>query len=256
MAMTALITGASSGIGKELALVHAAAGGDAVLVARSGDALQELQHTIEERHGTAAEVIPVDLTEDGAPERLQETVAARDLRVDLLVNNAGFGGRGLHHQRPLEDEMAMIRLNVGALTALTRLYLPEMVGRGSGRVMNVASTAGFFPGPLQAVYFATKAYVISYSRALATELAGTGVTVTALCPGATRTAFLSTAGLQGTMMERMAVPPERVARYGYRAMMSGKAVAVEGLMNKLSAFSRRLIPLSLAAAAVRRMHRR
>ncbi len=255
MGTLALITGASSGIGRELALVHAAAGGDCVLVARREDELRTLASEIEGRHGVRAHVVVADLTDDGAPQRLHDEVAARGLQVDYLVNNAGFGGRGLHHERPPGTELAMIGLNVGALTALTRAYLPEMVARGSGRIMNVASTAAFFPGPLQAVYYATKAYVLSYSRAIAIELEGTGVTVTAVCPGPTRTGFLATADLDDTLLARLAVPAVRVARSGYRAMLAGRTVAVIGWSNKLMAFSRRLAPAGLTARIVRLMQR-
>lgn len=255
MGKLALITGASSGIGRELALVHAAAGGDCVLVARREDELRALAEEIEGRHGVRGYVIASDLTDDGAPQRLRDEVADRGLRVDYLVNNAGFGGRGMHHERPLEVELAMIRLNVEALTALTRLYLPEMTGRGSGRIMNVASTAAFFPGPLQAVYYATKAYVLSYSQAVAVELEGTGVTVTALCPGPTRTEFFSNADLGGTLLSRLAVPADRVARSGYRAMLAGRTVAVVGWSNKIMAFSRRLAPAGVAARIARLMQR-
>lgn len=230
---TALITGASSGIGAEFARVHASKGGDLVLVARRADRLNELKTELEKAFGVHVTVLAKDLSQPAAGEELVRDLKAQGIQVDYLINNAGFGGRGLFHERDWERDRAMILVNVFALTTLTRLLLPEMVQRQHGRILNVASTAGFLPGPLQAVYYATKAYVLSFSEALVNELAGTGVTVTVLCPGATETEFAGQAGVGETLaFKRGTVPPREVAAYGYAAMLKGTPVAVHGATNK------------------------
>lgn len=234
MAETALITGASSGIGSELARVHASRGGDLVLVARRRERLEELARQLTQQFGVRSEVIAADLALASAPNEIEREIGARSLRIDFLINNAGFGGHGLFHQRAWEKDRDMILVNVLALTALTRLLLPGMIERGHGRIMNVASTAAFLPGPLQAVYYATKAYVASFSEALANELTGTGVSVTALCPGATETEFAAEADLTGTLAFKLGVVSAKdVATYGYDAMLRGKRLAVYGTANKL-----------------------
>jgi len=230
---TALITGASSGIGAEFARVHASKGGDVVLVARRADRLNELKTELEKTFSVRVTVIAKDLSQPGAGEELVGELKTRGIEVDDLINNAGFGGRGLFHERAWEKDRAMIFVNVVALTTLTRLLLPAMVQRGRGRILNVASTAGFLPGPLQAVYYATKAFVVSFSEALANELAGTGVTVTVLCPGATETEFAGQAGVTETLaFKRGTVPAKDVATYGYAAMLKGTPVTVHGATNK------------------------
>lgn len=242
----ALITGASSGIGLELAHIHAEAKGDVILVARSKDKLEALGQELENKHGIKAHIFVSDLSKDQAAEQLYADVKAAGLEVDYLVNNAGFGGHGLFHERDWTKDNEMIALNIRALTALTRAFLPDMVARKSGRVLNVASMAGFLPGPLQAVYYATKAYVVSFSQAINNELGGTGVTVTALCPGATDTGFLDVADLGGTSMKDMLVPARPVADVGYKAMLRAKPIAIPGFMNKLLAHVViRLLPKNL-----------
>jgi short-subunit dehydrogenase len=234
MAETALITGASSGIGLELARIHASRGGNLVIVARRRERLDELAGELEKQFGIRSTVLAKDLSLPSAPEEIQREVETRNLEIDFLINNAGFGGHGLFHQRAWEKDRDMIQVNVLALTALTRLLLPGMIERGRGRIMNVASTAAFLPGPLQAVYYATKAYVVSFSEALANELRGTGVTVTALCPGATETEFAAEANLADTPAFKIGVvSAESVAKYGYEAMLKGKRLAVHGVANKL-----------------------
>ncbi|MEA2565364.1 MAG: uncharacterized protein QOD49_541, partial [Actinomycetota bacterium] len=187
----ALVTGASGGIGEELARILARHGYDLVLVARSADKLAALAERLELDHGIQVRAIAKDLARPDAAAEIHEWLAAEGLTVDVLVNNAGMGLLGKFAEIGIEGDVEMLRLNVEAPTLLTRLLLPSMLERGSGRILNLASTAGFQPGPLMAVYYATKAYVLSFSEALANEVAGTGVTVTALCPGPTETGFSS-----------------------------------------------------------------
>lgn len=252
---TALITGASGGIGMELAKVFARHGHSLVLVARSQDKLRQLAGELESSFGVQALVIALDLAAPGAPASLYAQLQQRQVTVDYLVNNAGFGHFGFFGQTEWEKEEQMIHLNVMALTDLTRLFLPPMVARGKGKILNVASVAAFVPGPLMAVYFATKAYVLSFSEAIANELQGTGVEVTALCPGPTDSGFAGAAAAQDSDMfaRSKLASSQQVAEYGYQAMMSGKRVAVHGLLNKLTVFSARLAPRRLVTALVRRM---
>ena len=231
---TALVTGASGGIGAELARIHAERGGDLVVVARRQGRLDELKTELEKAHGITIHVLPKDLTQADAPQQIHDKLQSRGVQVDYLINNAGFGNRGLFHEQDWAQNEAMIKLNILALTALTRAFLPRMIDRGGGRILNVAAMAGFVPGPLQAVYYASKAYVISLSEALANELAGTGVTVTVLCPGPTETEFTRRAEMKGVrLLERMA-SPRQVAQTGYDAMLKGKTVVVPGPLSKIT----------------------
>lgn len=224
---TALITGASSGIGTEFARLQAAAGGDMVLVARSSDKLNALKAELEAAHNVSVTVIAEDLAVAGAADKVFAATEAAGIRVDVLINNAGFGGHGKFHERPLDKERQMIQLNITTLTELTHLYVQGMVARGGGKVLNVASTAGFLPGPLQAVYYATKAYVLSFSQAIAEELGDTGVTVTALCPGPVDTGFVSEANLENVAAFDKAATPAKVAKIGFEAMQRGKLVTID-----------------------------
>ena len=227
MGNTALVTGASSGIGAEFARYHAERGGDVILVARRGDALQALKEELEKDHGIAAHVFAQDLGAEGGAQKLYDQVKGAGLGVDVLINNAGFGGQGRHLDRPLEDELAMIDLNVKALVTLTHLVARDMVAQGSGKILQVGSTAGFMPGPNQAVYFATKAFVRSYAEALAQELKGTGVTMTLLAPGYVETEFAERSGLTGTkLVSGGGKTPRSVAKHGYDAMRRGEMVTV------------------------------
>ncbi len=251
---TVLITGASSGIGEELARLFAADGSDLVLVARSRERLRALAGELAERHGVAARVEVVDLTAAGACAELVERLAADGVAVDVLVNNAGYGARGAAAELDLERQLGIIRLNVEALTELTRRLLPAMLERRRGGVLNVASTAAFQPGPFMAVYYATKAYVQSFSEALAEELRGSGLTVTSLAPGPTLTGFQSEAEMEDTVLFRfgaMEVAP--VARAGHRAFRRGRVVVIPGLANRLLTFSNRLAPRWLTRRVVRRL---
>lgn len=224
---TALITGASSGIGLEFARLHAERGGNLVIVARRRAALEQLEAELEAKHGVEVMVVDADLSEPDAPARVCQEVVDAGIEVDYLLNNAGFGGHGLFHEREWEKDEAMIQLNVLALTELTRLFLPAMVERKRGKVLNVASTAGFIPGPLQAVYYATKAFVLSFSQAIAEELADSGVTVTALCPGPVDTGFAKAGNLQDVEAFDEAASARTVAELGYQAMLDAKLVVID-----------------------------
>jgi uncharacterized protein len=252
---TALITGASEGIGMELARVHASNGDHLVLVARRGDRLERLKQELEAGFGVQVMVIARDLTDADAVKGVFEATEKANLAIDVLVNNAGFGHYGLFADSPWEKEDRMIRLNITALTHLTKLYLPGMISRGYGRILNVASVAAFIPGPLMSVYFATKAYVTSFSEALANELKGTGVTVTTLCPGATRSGFQAAAEVGEVKMMSIDKLPSsaEVAQFGYEAMMRGKTTVVHGRSNRWMIRLSRLVSGKTAAAMVRRM---
>lgn len=247
----ALITGASSGIGYELARVFARHGRDVVLVARGEDRLRALAERITAESRVTATVIVSDLARPQAPQEIHDALAAAGITVDTLVNNAGFSAFGPFADLPLENEVAMIAVNVSALTALTKLFLPAMLSARSGRILNLASTAAFQPGPLMAVYYATKAYVLHFSEALAEELEGSGVTVTALCPGPTRTGFQARGGLERSRLVQGEIASARsVAEFGYRALMAGKRVAIPGWRNRMLAQSVRFTPRRIVTRIV------
>ncbi|HEX7680326.1 MAG TPA: SDR family oxidoreductase [Thermoanaerobaculia bacterium] len=256
MQRTALITGASSGIGLELARLFAADKWDVALVARTEPKLRELAAQLEKEHGITVHVVAADLSRPEAPAEIVKTLTDRGIAIEALVNNAGFGLSGEFVKSDLTAELEMIQVNVTALTHLTKLVLPPMVERKRGAILNVASTASFQPGPLMAVYYATKAYVLSFSEAIADELRNTGVTVTALCPGPTATGFASAANVEGSLLFKMTRPARSsdVARAGYEAMKRGTRVVVPGMKNKLLAQSVRISPRRLVTAIVRRMN--
>jgi len=250
---TALITGASGGIGYELAKLFARDQYNLVLVARSGPRLAQVADELRQKQGISVKTIPLDLgLPQAAPDLFEETQRA-GIHVDMLINNAGYGAYGNLAEMPLEDCYGQIQLNATALTLLTRLYLSPMLERHSGKIMNVASTAAFQPGPRMAVYYATKAYVLSFSEAIANELAGTGVTVTCFCPGATLTNFQQRAGVQSSRLFKRvgAMSAKRVAEEGYRALMSGKTLAIPGFHNWLAVESVRFAPRKLVTAISR-----
>jgi uncharacterized protein len=255
---TALITGASFGIGLELARIFAREGYNLVLVARSADKLRQLASELEKANGTRSLILATDLTEPGASAYVLDQTTRADIQVDVLVNNAGFGQYGLFVDNDLEECLRQIQLNVTTLTHLTRLYLPAMIERAeiektTGRILNVASTAAFQPGPLMAVYFATKAYVLHFSEALANELNGSGVTVTCLCPGPTATEFQKRANATGVRLMKMGTMDARtVAEDGYRALLAGKPVVISGFRNWLLAQSVRFSPRRLVTAIARK----
>lgn len=251
-----LVTGASSGIGRELAILSAERRRNVILVSRGEERLASLASDLRSRHAVDAVVIPKDLSEPEAPPKLFAEVERRELAVDALVNNAGFGTHGPFHETSVDTQLEMLRLNVTALTHLTHLFLPRMLRAGRGRILNVASTAAFQPGPLMAVYYASKAYVLSFSEALAEELRGSGVTVTALCPGPTRTEFQARARMEESNLVRFGLADARsVAEAGFRAMESGRAVVVPGLANRLLALSVRLSPRALVRRIVKQINR-
>jgi len=250
---TALVTGASSGIGLELARIFAREGYNLVLVARNADRLRQLASELEKAHGARSLILATDLTEPGAAAYVLDQTTRAGLQLDVLVNNAGFGQYGLFAENDLEECLRQIQLNVTTLTHLTRLYLPGMIERKSGRILNVASTAAFQPGPLMAVYFASKAYVLHFSEALANELNGSGVSVTCLCPGATVTEFHKRANATGQRLLKMgAMDARTVAEDGYCAMMAGKPVVISGFKNWLVAQSVRFSPRRLVTAIARK----
>lgn len=248
---TVLITGASGGIGYELAKLFAHNRHNLVLVARSGDKLAQLAAQLQPT-GVTVKTIPLDLAQPLAPKFLFDQMQSAGTTVDILINNAGFGVYGEFAQMPPEEILGQIHLNVTALTELTRLFLPAMVARQSGRIMNVASTAGFQPGPLMAVYYATKAYVISFSEAIANELHHSGITVTCFCPGATHTGFARRAGVEESRLFKVgAMNAEKVALDGYRAVMEGRTLAISGTRNWLVAQSTRFAPRKMVTAVSR-----
>lgn len=226
MGSTALITGASGGIGAELARYHAARGGDLVLVARSEDKLKALQLELENAHKIKVMVVVADLAQPESADQIFSATEQAGLNIDILINNAGFGGHGKFHERQLRKDQAMMLVNMVSLVNLTHLYLQGMVQRNYGKILHVASAAAFMPGPLQAVYYATKSFVVSFSQAISQELEGTNVTSTALCPGAVATGFVSAGDLEGIKVWDKAATAESVAKCGYDAMINGDLVKI------------------------------
>lgn len=254
MTTSALITGASSGIGRELAKVFARNGHNLVLVARNKQRLDQLANELREGHGVRVEVIPQDLSVEKAAGEILGKLQQKSIRIDILVNNAGFDVYGRFYETEMGKELQMIQVNLVALTQLTKLLLGGMRERGYGRILNLGSTGSFVPSPLNAVYSATKAYVLSFSEAIAEELRGSGVTVTVLCPGATRTEFQQRAAMGDIRLLRFgAMDAEAVAEIGYRALMAGKRVVVPGLFNKLQVLSARLLPTGFVVRAAKAM---
>ncbi len=250
--LTALVTGASGGIGEELARLFAADGHALVLVARSRDRLERLASELGERHNVPARVIASDLARPESPREIFEELEGAGVRVDALVNNAGFGSYGPFAETDLSRELELLQVNVVALTHLTKLFLPGMLGRRRGYVMNVASTAAFQPGPLMAVYYASKAYVLSFSEALSNECAGAGVRVSALCPGPTETGFVAAAGMgDSKLFDRAVMGARAVAEAGYRGLLAGKPVVIPGFRNNLLARSIGFFPRGLVTKVVR-----
>lgn len=253
---TAVVTGASSGIGREFALLLAGQGHDVVLVARDAKRLGSIARGIKELHGVRTLVVPIDLGRPGSAEELYDRCARHAIVPDVLINNAGFALYGALCESALSQNLAMLRVNVMTPFVLTRLFLPAMIARGRGSVLNIASTAGFQPGPKMANYYATKSYVIALTVALAEEVRDSGITVSVLCPGPTRTAFHDRAGIQHTQMASLAfTSPRLVAEAGLQGLVKKKTIIVPGTLNKISAVGVRLLPLSLAAKIVQRLHR-
>jgi len=250
---TALITGASGGIGYELAKLFAKAHHNLVLVARNPPRLAQVADELQRQFGITVRTFALDITEPAAPQSLFEQLQSGGIDIGILVNNAGYGRFGEFAEVPLEESLGQIQLNITGLTELTKLFLGPMLERRSGKIMNVASTAGFQPGPLMAVYYATKAYVISFSEALANELDGKGVTVTCLCPGATETGFAGRAGNDESRLFKKLRPMDAktVARAGYRGLLKGKTLVIPGFRNWLVAESIRVSPRKMVTAISR-----
>jgi short-subunit dehydrogenase len=250
---TALITGASGGIGYELAKLFARDRYDLVLVARHETRLNQVASELEGKFQIKVKAVALDLAETGAARILADHLHSDHVAVDVLVNNAGFGLFGAFAGMEVEEILGQIQLNITSLTQLTRLLLPGMLARRHGKIMNVASTAAFQPGPLMAVYYASKAYVLSFSEALANEVAGSGVVVNCFCPGATDTSFQKRAGLESSRLFKRigAMKVERVASDGYRGLMAGRNLVISGFQNWLAAESVRFAPRKLVTAVSR-----
>jgi short-subunit dehydrogenase len=253
----ALVTGASSGIGREIARVLAREGHDLVLVARREPELSALADELKEANGAAATVVTADLAADGGAQQVFDAVSGAGRDVDVLVNNAGLGAHGRFWETDPDVEHRSLAVNIVALTELTKLFLPGMVARGRGRVLNVASTAGFQPGPFMATYYASKAYVLSFTEALDEELSGTGVTATALCPGVVPTGFQAAAELSPDtplLNSPGAKSAEYVAKAAVKGMLRGKRIVIPGALNKFGTVSVRFSPRFVVTKIVRRMH--
>jgi uncharacterized protein len=251
MSETVLVTGASSGIGLELAKCFAADKSNLVLVARNIAAMESLAAELRREHKIEVQVITADLTQPEAPQKVFDELEGRGIAVDVLVNNAGFGLHGSFVELPPERQLEIVQVNVSALVALTRLFLPGMVQRRRGGILNVGSVAGFVPGPYMAIYYASKAFVQSFSEALFEELRGTGVSVTNLCPGPTETNFSQTARTYKTRTKQVSkMTAADVAVAGHRAFRDGRWVCVPGIQNKFFALLIRLFPRSTSRGVV------
>ena len=250
---TALITGASNGIGLELAYEHAKNGGNLILVARNTKKLEEIKLEIETKFNVKVNIISKDLSSKNAAQEVYNEVKSLNLQVDYLINNAGFGDFGMFVSSNWNKEEEMINLNITALTQFTKLFIKDMVARKNGKILNLASTAAFQPGPTMAVYFATKAYVLSFSEAIANEVKEFGVTVTALCPGPTESGFQTAASMENAkLFKDKKLPSSReVAIYGYNAMLKGKTVAIHGTLNYILANAISVLPRNLVTKITR-----
>lgn len=255
MKKTALITGASSGIGEEFAKIHAEKGGDLIVVARGENKLNKLKKELEKKYNITVFVIQKDLTKSNATREVYDEIKNAGLKVDYLINNAGFGGLGKFNERELEHDLAMINLNITALTTLTHYFLQDFIKNNEGKILNISSTASLMPGPLQAVYFATKAYVTSFSNAIAEELKNTNITVTNLMPGATETQFGRKSGMDKTTMFKKTASARSVAEDGYIGMLNGKLDVVSGLTftQKIMTSMIPLMPKKMILKQVRNM---
>jgi hypothetical protein len=250
-----LITGGSMGIGYELAKVFAANKFNLVLVARSEARLKQVAEELSAQHGVQTKLLIKDLSLASAPQEIFD--ALRDTPISVLVNNAGFGWRGAFVECDLQHHaLEMMHVNLDSLVALTRLFAPQMLARKQGRILNVASTAAFQPGPFANIYFATKAFVLSFSQALSEELNGTGVTVTALCPGSTRTEFFERANMKNLRRDSLMMDAGVVAQAGYRGLMNGKRVVIPGALNKVMSTLTNFIPTHFTTKIVRKINGR
>jgi len=254
----ALITWASSGIWKELSLIHASHGGDLIIIARRKEKLETLKAEIEKAYNTKVMIIVKDLTQSNAAQEIYTKIKEQGISIDYLINNAGFWWHGKFYEREWQQDKNMILLNIMALTELTRLFLPDFVHTNSGKILNVTSTASFMPGPLQAVYFATKAYAQSFTNAIAYELHDTKVTVTNLMPWATQTEFAKTWWLEDTPLFQEMVTARSVAQDGYDGMIAGKLDVISGLwfFQKLMMYILPFVPKNLVLKQVYDMQKK
>ncbi len=252
---TALITGASLGIGLEFARTFASAKNNVVLVARSEDKLKALANELQTAFGITVKVIAADLSNMDDVQKVYDTCKAENIKIDYLVNNAGIGVYDFFSDADWTKTEQMINLNITSLTKMCRLFIPDMVARKSGKILNVASTAAFQPGPTMAVYYASKSYVLSFSEALYNELQGTGVHITCLCPGATQSSFFEAAAMhESNLVKGKKLPTSKeVAAFGYKAMMKNKMTVIHGWMNAIMANSIRLTPRKLVLKIVRKI---
>lgn len=247
MKSTALITGASSGIGHELSKIFAMNGHDLVLIARSKQQLEIAARELKDRHDIQIKVISKDLSKPAASQEVYDEITSEGIDVDVLVNNAGIGTNGKFIDSPFEEHMDLMQLNIVSLTNLCKLFGTDMASRGSGSILNVASTAAFQAGPFMSTYYASKAYVLMFSEGLSKEFKYSGVTITTLCPGPTKTDFFEKAGMKNSILMRSphALSAARVAKVGYEGLLKGKTIVIPGLINKLMVFSVRLTPRSM-----------
>jgi uncharacterized protein len=253
---TALITGAASGIGYELAHIFARDNYNLVLVDKNGQKLSDIASKFRQKFGVVVKNIVKDLSVPTSPDEIFTDVQQASIKVDVLVNNAGFGNYGLFNETDLTAELKMLQVNLVSLTHLTKLFLKDMVNQGNGKILNVASTAAFQPGPLMAVYSATKAYILLFSEAIANELENTGVTVTVLCPGPTQSAFHEITGMADSQLlkEKKMMSAETVAKIGYRGLMANTTVVIPGVKNKILAELVRFVPRKLVTKVARSTH--
>ncbi len=258
MKKTALITGASSGIGYELSKVFAKNGYNLVLVARNSEKLDSISEEIGKQHDILIKVLPKDLCELSAPQELYNDLAAEGISIDVLVNNAGIGNNGKFTDTGIEEYMDLIQLNITSLTMLCSIFGKDMVKNGSGRILNVASTAAFQAGPYMSIYYASKAYVLLFSEGIKNELKNDGVSVTVLCPGATQTEFFRRSDMIGTKLESspFMMSASKVAEIGFSGLMKGKTVVIPGIANKLMVFSGRFAPRRIVSAIASYLNRK
>lgn len=255
MKNVALITGASGGIGKEFAKIHAANGGDIVAVALGEEGWETLKKELSGgKHNTQVYTITKNLAHPNATKEIYDEVAEQGIEIDYLINNAGFGGVGKFHERDWESDLSMIQVNVLAVASLTRFFLPDFIARGSGKILNVSSTVSLIPGPMQAVYFASKAFVTSFTNSISGELFGTGVTATALLPGATKTDFGARSGMDKTSIYKKPASAKDVAKAGYDAMQEGKLEVIAGLpwSQRMTLSIAPLLPKEMVVTRVRK----
>jgi uncharacterized protein len=255
MVHTALITGASNGIWLELAKIHASKGDNLVLVARNKLKLDEIKATLEDQYKVNVYIIEKDLSIFNSAQAVYEETIKQNIQIDYLINNAGFGDFGMFNETDWNKEFQMIHLNITTLTQFTKLYLRDMIKRGNGKIMNIASTAAFQSGPTMAVYCATKAYVLSFSEAVNNEVSDQGVTITTLCPGPTESGFQAWARQEESALVKGKKLPtsKEVAEYGHTSMMKGKTVAIHGFMNWIMANSVRFTPRALLVKITRKI---